>query len=611
MAFNAERTPILAGDQDTDINAVADEFRNQEARKTRKSLKTVLAPPLCKRSKLLTIVICLVLLVVIATILALVYTQKGRTSLQHKTVQTECGLVEGLTESLEGSSAFVFKGIPYAVPPVKDLRWKPPQPLKPNKGCWKGALKAHKFKSACSQLDFFNGWKEKGNENCLYLNVWTPKIENSVKLPVMVWIHGGYLTAGSANDPGYSPNVEFVSKMNIVAVSMNYRLNAFGFLALDALSNQSISNTSGNYGFMDQILALQWVKKNIARFGGDPNKVTVVGQSSGGTSIYGLLASKQANGLFQRAIAMSGSAVYNKTTREASRDNEIFLRRSNCTRKTDKDTLACIYNLNQSVILNAIPWKQYPYWEMADLLDMPKKGLFDGALCVVDGVVVDSPPGMLSTYPAMPHRIEVMIGTTAQEIDVLPVRNFRKKELSDFVTFMSERLGPFSSKLPDRAINLYKRLLNSTFPHLLYTTIATDIRTTCPNNILSSNLSSAANLDVYRYIVSNTPSTPANFYLKYLSDYSPHMWDSSALFGFHGIPHNYIPGKRDTLFKETIRKEFLHFMNSGRPANQNWKTYPVHTGVFRNDGLTIEDAYNKKGCELWNEFNLFPYGWIN
>jgi len=274
--------------------------------------------------------------------------------------KTECGPVKGKKEQLEGRSAIVFKGIPYAMPPVKNLRWKPPHPLKQNNGCWKGVLDTNEFKNRCSQIDFTNGRKEIGSEDCLYLNVWTPRLDSSKKMPVMVWIHGGSLTTGSANDPGYSPNVEFVCNMEIVAVSMNYRLNAFGFLSLDILSNQSKSQTSGNYGFMDQILALQWVKNNIANFGGDPNQVTVVGQSSGGTSIFGLLASKQANGLFQRAIAMSGSAVFNITAEEASADNIIFLQKSNCLKQTVEESLECIYNLNTTQVLHSIPWFEYP-----------------------------------------------------------------------------------------------------------------------------------------------------------------------------------------------------------------------------------------------------------
>jgi len=456
-----------------------------------------------------------------------------------------------------------------------------------------------------------NGWKESGNEDCLYLNVWTPNINRRMKVPVMVWIHGGYLTVGASSDPGYSPNVEFVSTMNVVAVSMNYRLNAFGFLSLDILSKHSKSQTSGNYGFMDQILALQWVKSNIARFGGDPNQVTLVGQSSGGTSIFGLLASKQANGLFQRAIAMSGSAVFNKTAKEASVDNIVFLKKSNCLKKTDMESLECIYNLSKTQVLHSIPWVQYPNWAMGDLLDLPKINLFDGAICVVDGDVVVTAPSNLNMYPTMIHNIDVMIGTTAQEIDIFPSKNFVNKTFSEFVEFISERLSPFSPKLPARSINLYKTILNSSTLQLLYTTMATDLRTTCPNNVLSANLSLADNLNVYRYVASNRPSVPANFIKGYFSQYSCHEWDSAALFGFHGRPVNFVPNQRDKMFKENIRREFLNFFKTGRPSMQHWEKYPERTGIFGNEKVTAVKYYHEEGCKLWDEFKLLPYGWIN
>ena len=606
MELESERRPILGenGTADTDLNDSSGESYTTPHSKQGGLGST------SSRSRRLGIVACIISIVIITVILAIVYTQRRRT-LKHTVVRVECGLVEGVREELSGFSAFVFKGIPYAKPPVKNLRWQPPQPLERGKSCWNGVLNADKFQSSCSQLDFVNGWRESGSEDCLYLNVWTQTLDSTMKLPVIVWIHGGYLTVGSSSDKGYSPNVEFVSSMNVVAVSMNYRLNAFGFLALDVLSNHSRNKTSGNYGFMDQILALQWVRQNIARFGGDPKQVTVVGQSSGGTSIFGLLASKQANGLFQRAIAMSGSAVFNKTAKEASFDNTVFLRNSKCLKKTDNETLKCIYNLTQTQVLHAVPWLQYPYWAMNDLLDLPTVNRFDGALCVIDGVVVVNAPGQLNLRPAMPHRIEVMIGTTAQEIDIYPVKNFINSTFDNFTTFVENRLGPFSSKLPGRAIDLYKKSLNSTEPQLLYATMASDIRATCPNDILSRNLSLAANLDVYRYIVSNTPSVPANFIQKYHSRYSVHEWDSSALFGFHGLPVNYVPSPKDNLFKETIRKEFLHFFKTGRPLMEHWKTYPQHTGVFDNNGLSIKKSYHKKQCELWKEFDLLSYGWIN
>lgn len=145
----------------------------------------------------------------------------------------------------------------------------------------------------------------------MFVNVWTPKERPKGKLlPVLVFIHGGFLLYLSGNWKGLHPTPEMVVDMNIVGVSFNYRLNAFGFLALRSLADASSTNMSGNYGFMDQIFALKWVKTNIEKFGGDPNSVTLMGSSSGGTSELGLLASSSAAGLCHRAILMSASAVF-------------------------------------------------------------------------------------------------------------------------------------------------------------------------------------------------------------------------------------------------------------------------------------------------------------
>lgn len=170
-------------------------------------------------------------------------------------VKTDCGSVRGITK--DGGHS--FRGIPYAVPPLGTKRWTKPIPLrKRDSTCWGNVYDATKFGNQCVQLDYTNDSKVLGNENCLFLNVWTPSLIQR-SLPVMVWIHGGSLTSGNGNDQQFSPSEILAVETNVVYVSMNYRLNAFGFMTLDILSNASSTRTSGNYGFMDQILALQWV----------------------------------------------------------------------------------------------------------------------------------------------------------------------------------------------------------------------------------------------------------------------------------------------------------------------------------------------------------------
>ena len=193
----------------------------------------------------------------------------------------------------------VFKGIPYAQPPLADLRWRQPAPVKP----WSGVRDAVQFGGTCSMNPIW-GMPRVANEDCLYLNVWTPECTPKSLKAVMVWIHGGGNVAGSGNENG-----ESLMRQGVVLVSFNYRLGVFGFLAHPELTAESPDHASGNYGLMDQIAALQWVQQNIRKFGGDPTNVTIFGESAGAMDANLLMASPTAKGLFRRVIAESGSIL--------------------------------------------------------------------------------------------------------------------------------------------------------------------------------------------------------------------------------------------------------------------------------------------------------------
>lgn len=211
------------------------------------------------------------------------------------------GLLQGAADP--GAQVVSFKGIPYAKPPTEALRWRPPVPA-PG---WKGTRDALAFGPACLQPPqspggLYSGGMARVSEDCLTLNVWAPA--GARKLPVMVWIHGGALVGGSSSEPLYD-GVK-LARQGIVLVSINYRLGLLGYLAHPVLSAESPRHRSGNYGLLDQIEALRWVRDNIAAFGGDPRRVTIAGESAGGLSAIALLASPQARGLFARAIVQSG-----------------------------------------------------------------------------------------------------------------------------------------------------------------------------------------------------------------------------------------------------------------------------------------------------------------
>ena len=204
-------------------------------------------------------------------------------------VVTGSGPVSGIIEH----GVYRYTGIPYAAPPTGSLRWKPPQPPI----SWNEMRPMDDFSPACCQsmLGLDPAIKEVG-EDCLYLNVWTPSIDSSSSLPVMVYLHGGGFARGTGIAPLY--NRPYLSQKGVVLVTINYRLGALGFLAHPALTAESPNGQSGNYGLMDQISALQWVRRNIRSFGGNPDNVTLFGQSAGGASVIALMSSPLSKGLF-------------------------------------------------------------------------------------------------------------------------------------------------------------------------------------------------------------------------------------------------------------------------------------------------------------------------
>jgi para-nitrobenzyl esterase len=227
-------------------------------------------------------------------------------ALSAATVQLDSGMISGINGTSD--QVQVYRGIPYAAPPVGNLRWRAPEPA----AHWDGVRKADQFGAMCMQPAFRGGagaavpaTPPNISEDCLFLNVWTAAKSASDRRPVMVWIHPGGYNTGSGSTPGYDG--EALAKKGVVLVTINYRLGVFGFFSHPELTKESPHHASGNYAFMDQVAALQWVQKNIAAFGGDPQRVTVFGDSAGSSSIANLMGSPRAKGLFQRAVGESGA----------------------------------------------------------------------------------------------------------------------------------------------------------------------------------------------------------------------------------------------------------------------------------------------------------------
>src|ERR1700728_1442472 len=241
-------------------------------------------------------------------------------------VKTDQGKVQGKM-SADGK-ARDFLGIPFAAPPVGPLRWRPPQPA----AKWHGVRQATNFGSRCMQQTHYDDmvFRDPGeSEDCLTLNVWAPAQKSKTKLPVMVWIFGGGFAGGGTSEP--RQDGEHLSRKGVLVVSMNYRLGVFGFFATSELAAEDPHHAAGNYGLLDQTAAMQWVRRNIKAFGGDPDNVTIFGESAGSFAVSAQMASPLAQGLFAHAIGESGAAFASKSLsfpplEQAEKRNEDYFK---------------------------------------------------------------------------------------------------------------------------------------------------------------------------------------------------------------------------------------------------------------------------------------------
>lgn len=238
-------------------------------------------------------------------------------------VNTSYGILEGL----DISGIKTFKGVPFAAPPTGDNRWREPQPLQP----WQGIRECHDYAPDPMQEPIFgdmNFGADSISEDCLYLNIWTPAITMNEKLPVLIYFNGGGLMAGSGSEPRYAGMA--MARRGMICVTANYREGIFGFFAHPELSKETAYKGSGNYGFLDQQAAIRWVHENISLFGGDPERITIAGESAGSMSVSALMASPLSRGLFAQAIGSSGSVIADKRVKslaEAEKAGVEMMRR--------------------------------------------------------------------------------------------------------------------------------------------------------------------------------------------------------------------------------------------------------------------------------------------
>ncbi len=328
---------------------------------------------------------------------------------ERPSVTVSGGKIQGV--SLTGGGA-AFKGIPFAAPPVGDLRWREPMPVK----TWTGVRAATNFGARCMQGG------EGVSEDCLFINVWTPEWPSKSPKPVMLWIHGGGNFAGSSSETIFDG--ESLARHGVVLVSANYRLGIFGFYEHPGLTAESRHHASGNYGLLDQVAAMKWVRQNIARFGGDPGNVTIFGESAGALDINVLLTSPLTTGLYARLIGESGPVVEPPSLAEGEKKGL---------------SVATSLKADSLRVMRALPAE--------DLQKATGQGLsFLGPLLgvVVDGWVVPRPP--FEVFEAgQEHRVDLLLGTNAREL----TRPFFP------VGGLSESIAAQYGPLASRAMNVY------------------------------------------------------------------------------------------------------------------------------------------------------------
>ncbi|CAE7260368.1 unnamed protein product [Symbiodinium necroappetens] len=541
-----------------------------------------------------------------------------------------CGALRGTVDAASASAAFL--GIPYALPPIGVRRWQPPVGIGTSPGrrsdCWKGQLDASKPGPACLQGSHFSHGVQ-SSEDCLRLHVHTKNLEalanisdpissTGAKLkPVLVWLHGGGLLEGSpfSLQSGYGAQANLTSENDVVLVSVQYRLGVAGFLSLASLSHHDVRGTSGNYGLLDCLEALRWIQGNIRAFGGDPEQVTVWGQSSGGSLVLALLASPAARGLFHRGISMSGSPKLNSTTVEAANYwHREVVERSRCAeigfrKRREKELLDCLLHLSAGELLQAQPdnwhadvWSLEifsPTWQYAPLL------LVDG-----DGGIL--PRGYLQAFQDSKHgAVPAILGVTREESDFAPGQDVRRFTRSQLMQLLARYAGrsqePAFVEELGRLYGLTGNLSSDWEPQRTYAEILSDMTTICPNLYLAGVMDAhrpRRASPVFSYVASRHLSRPfcviANFTKMkplYCPRFAFHAMDEFAMLQPHFL-YNFTA--EDRAWGQRLRARILEFVATGKV--QAWQRFSTSTNRSQDEG------HVNKSRELLSEYNVIDFG---
>ena len=479
-------------------------------------------------------------------------------------VKTKSGIVEGKNDGKVKS----FLGIPYAQPPVGDLRWKPPVPV----ARWKGVKKTTEFGFHCMQGKVFGDmvFHDPGaSEDCLTLNIWLPENHAEPKLPVMVWIYGGGFVAGTTSEGRQDGS--HLAQQGVIVVSMNYRLGVFGFMVHPELAKESGHNSAGNYGLLDQLAALNWVHDNIAAFAGDPGNVTIFGESAGSFSVSAQMASPLAKGLFQKAIGESGAAF--------SRSGLSF---DAMSARAEKDTSLVKEKLGVSTLaeLRAIPADK-----LLEAFAPPKSRGFDFGPDIDGYFLPESVPAIFAA--GKQNDVAMIAGWNHDEGSFQLVFNPQKPTAESFKAQAEKDFG-------DKADEFLKLYPSDT-----------------PEHLSRSAMDYAGDqfiaMSTWDWIESQSKTGKQPIY-RYRFDMAPFMKDPNAprLGAYHSAEIEYVFGqldsKTDVTWRESDRqvsdvmqKYWSNFAKNGNPNGAGVPNWPPYTAA---DGwpvmvLSAEPASHK------------------
>jgi para-nitrobenzyl esterase len=494
-------------------------------------------------------------------------------------IETKFGKVKG---NYQGG-LYVFKGIPYATPPIGKLRWLPPQPVQP----WKGLRQAQNFGRVAPQntgeLDrVFPEFavKEPQGEDCLYLNIWSPGLDDG-RRPVLFWIHGGAFSMGSGSTPLHDGRT-LASRGNVVIVTINYRLGPLGFLNLNEVTGGKIPAT-GNEGLLDQIAALEWVRENITSFGGDPDNVTVFGESAGGMSIGCLLAMPRTRGLFHKAILQSGVGNTAVPLEEAVSVAQEFLDTLGL-KKADVDALQ---GFKVERLLSA---------QMELLLKIQKRGFPQRITItapVIDGKTIPELP-LHAIHKGSGGNISTIVGCTREEWKLFGILEPNLSKLDEAGLFRRcQRLGPAEKVrgLIEEYRNARARRGEDTSPREILSAIETDLMFRVPGIRVIEELC-RYNPHTYSYLF--TWKSPIQGGILGAC----HALDVGFVFGTHNNNFCGSGPAADTLSKN-MQDAWIAFARTGDPSSEgtgSWPAYGDHrvTMILGEKCYTAEAPYDEE-----------------